>query len=244
MFAPQQFPIDSNEPVIDLEVFKGFRQPDGLGPLLRFVDSKNGIWQGTLLVMVPINGGRPKALQISHGTASAPFLLDTFGAHSFYRYNLSVSLTDESQAIQYSVQANNKTYQYTFNVPAINENSHIAFWSCNGFDCDQEHPENFGGVSPLWRDLLRHHSQKPFHVQIGGGDQLYMDGSVNVWDLPTLKEFLQTEDIAERALVPWSLQHEKEVSACYFRAYTSHFQTEAMKDAFASIPYTFMCDDQ
>ena len=29
--------------------------------------------------------------------------------------------------------------------------------------------------SPLWRDLLRAHEQKPIHVLVGGGDQIYCD---------------------------------------------------------------------
>ncbi|KAJ3016669.1 UNVERIFIED_CONTAM: hypothetical protein HDU68_012092 [Siphonaria sp. JEL0065] len=242
MFEPPHFPLDPIEPAYEVEIFKGFRKADGLGPLLRFVDMKDGVWQGTLLVMLPA-GTSPKPIQITTGTASEPVLIDSFGAQTFYRYSISLPLREKGQSVQYAVQAATKKYEYYFHVPALSENSHFAFWSCNGFDCDQKEPEKFGGVSPLWNDLLRHHSEKPFHVQIGGGDQLYMDGSVNVWDLPVLKQFLETEDIKERRLVEWSLQHEKEVSSCYFRAYTSHFQTEGMRDAFASIPYTFVCDD-
>ncbi|KAI9348671.1 hypothetical protein BDR26DRAFT_853692 [Obelidium mucronatum] len=203
---------------------------------------KNGLWEATLLIMAPL-GTRPQRMQMSTGSVSDPVLLDSFGARSFFRYDLSLPLLDQSQKVSYAVDVAGKTFQYSFHVPAASENSHVAFYSCNGFDCDQEHPENFGGVSPLWKDLLRHHAEKPFHVQIGGGDQLYMDGTVNIFDLPTLKQFLQTEDIEERRSVLWTIQHEREVSACYFRAYTSHFQTEAMRDALACIPYTFTCDD-
>ncbi|KAI9329714.1 hypothetical protein BDR26DRAFT_872095 [Obelidium mucronatum] len=213
MFEAAQFTIPANEPATNVEIFKGFRAPETLGPLLRFVDMKDGVWEGTLLVMSPYGTGAHPAT-ISTGRVSSPVLLDSFGAFSFFRYNISLPLLEKGQVVSYSVQVAARKYEYKFNVPCVE-----------------------------WSDLLRHHAERPFHIQIGGGDQLYMDGSVNVWDLPVLKAFLDVEDIAERRTVQWSLQHEKEVSACYFRAYTSHFQTEAMRDALASIPYTFVCDD-
>lgn len=34
------------------------------------------------------------------------------------------------------------------------------------------------GYDPLWVDLLAKHAEQPFHVLVGGGDQLYCDGFV------------------------------------------------------------------
>lgn len=31
------------------------------------------------------------------------------------------------------------------------------------------------GYDPMWIDLLRKHVERPFHVLVGGGDQLYCD---------------------------------------------------------------------
>jgi hypothetical protein len=45
-------------------------------------------------------------------------------------------------------------------------------------------PDNFrgpkfqNGYDPLWEDLLVKHAEKPFHVLVGGGDQLYCNGCV------------------------------------------------------------------
>jgi hypothetical protein len=36
------------------------------------------------------------------------------------------------------------------------------------------------GYDPVWVDLLAKHAQQPFHLLIGGGDQLYCDGCVNL----------------------------------------------------------------
>jgi hypothetical protein len=34
------------------------------------------------------------------------------------------------------------------------------------------------GYDPVWVDLLAKHAEQPFHLLIGGGDQLYCDGWV------------------------------------------------------------------
>jgi hypothetical protein len=34
------------------------------------------------------------------------------------------------------------------------------------------------GYDPVWVDLLEKHADQPFHLLIGGGDQLYCDGCV------------------------------------------------------------------
>ena len=34
------------------------------------------------------------------------------------------------------------------------------------------------GYDPVWVDLLAKHAEQPFHVLVGGGDQLYCDGCV------------------------------------------------------------------
>jgi hypothetical protein len=34
------------------------------------------------------------------------------------------------------------------------------------------------GYDPVWVDLLAKHAEQPFHLLVGGGDQLYCDGYV------------------------------------------------------------------
>ena len=34
------------------------------------------------------------------------------------------------------------------------------------------------GYDPLWVDMLAKHAEQPFHLLVGGGDQLYCDGCV------------------------------------------------------------------
>src|SRR6266481_2193097 len=54
---------------------------------------------------------------------------------------------------------------------------------CNGFSAGVD-PDDFRGpgfqtgYDPVWVDLLAKHAEQPFHLLIGGGDQLYCDGCV------------------------------------------------------------------
>lgn len=38
----------------------------------------------------------------------------------------------------------------------------------------------WGGVAPLWRDVVRAHEQRHLHAMVGGGDQVYTDGFFKV----------------------------------------------------------------
>ena len=52
---------------------------------------------------------------------------------------------------------------------------------CNGFSAGVN-PDDFrgpgfqSGYDPVWVALLAKHAEQPFHVLVGGGDQLYCDG--------------------------------------------------------------------
>ena len=64
----------------------------------------------------------------------------------------------------------------------------IATWplddtQCNGF-CEGVNADDFrgkgfeSGYDPVWVDLLAKHIEQPFHLLVGGGDQLYCDECV------------------------------------------------------------------
>lgn len=36
------------------------------------------------------------------------------------------------------------------------------------------------GYDPVWVDLLAKHAEQPFHLLVGGGDQIYCDACV-IW---------------------------------------------------------------
>ncbi|KAJ3227499.1 hypothetical protein HDU81_006696 [Chytriomyces hyalinus] len=236
IFAPSEFQLDPNEPA----ALPGFKEVAGLGPLLRLSDISNGAWTGSIMLIVPANAANWATVSLSEGSIKKRTVLASFGAASFVRLDLEFALTDSAQTISYTY----KNSRYDFVIPAIHQNSHIAYFSCNGLTDDVEDPAKLQGILPLWRDLMRKHRENPFHVLIGGGDQIYMDGQHHLFkEVPLLAKFLETPDIADRKKVQWTYEHERSVSDFYFQNYVSHYQEPEFRDALACIPYVFTCDD-
>ncbi|KAF8544283.1 hypothetical protein BDD12DRAFT_915480 [Trichophaea hybrida] len=90
---------------------------------------------------------------------------------TFWRFNLEIELADTESKIAYRI---NQGPPVNFWVPAVGQTMNIMFHSCNGFSLSVN-PDDFNGPDPLWKDVLDKHKEKPFHVMIGGGDQIYND---------------------------------------------------------------------
>lgn len=90
---------------------------------------------------------------------------------TFWRFNLEVELGATQQRIAYRL---NQGPAIGFWVPAKGQIANIAFHSGNGFGPGVD-TDKFCGPDPLWRDILNEHQTRPFHVMIGGGDQIYND---------------------------------------------------------------------
>lgn len=86
---------------------------------------------------------------------------------TFWRFIIEVELGDRQTRIAYRI---NQGPSVAFWVPARGETMNIMFHSCNGFSLSVN-PDEFCGPDPLWRDVLREHQKRPFHVMLGGGDQ-------------------------------------------------------------------------
>lgn len=93
---------------------------------------------------------------------------------TFWRFTLEIELGDQQTRIAYRI---NHGPSIAFWVPARRETMNIMFHSCNGFSLSVN-PDDFCGPDPLWRDVLRAHQEKPFHVMLGGGDQGTIDPPV------------------------------------------------------------------
>lgn len=90
-----------------------------------------------------------------------------------------------------------------------------------------------GGIPPLWRDVLYCHEQRPIHMMIGGGDQLYCD---DVWNLPALAQWLQLTELAQRLAHPFTQDMADQVEWFYFTNYVKHWSQAKFSDALGSIP--------
>jgi hypothetical protein len=114
--------------------------------------------------------------------------LDVFGeGYTFWRYAIELPLTHEPQIATYTsdtfavtpaiAQHQQQPPGFDFHLPSLQQSMRFMFYSCNGFsDIPQEMKDKFGEKeAPLWQDVLDRHQIMPFHVLLGGGDQLYQD---------------------------------------------------------------------
>jgi hypothetical protein len=62
------------------------------------------------------------------------------------------------------VQASDFHTTFSLTVPARKSNPRIMFFSCNHEDRN---------IPSLWTDVLKKHEAEPFHLMLGGGDQIY-----------------------------------------------------------------------
>ena len=131
------------------------------------------------------------------------------GGNSFWRFKLEISLGSFEMPISYSL---NSDGEKKFFVPGLHQNFRWVGHSCNGFSAGVD-TEKFNGPDPLWNDVLKKHAVSPFHVLVGGGDQIYCDAMAR-----------------EPELVGWMAERNDKIKQsgegqAYFHAYIKSFDT-------------------
>ncbi|KAF8501237.1 hypothetical protein BU17DRAFT_58930 [Hysterangium stoloniferum] len=215
------------------------------GPLLRYtnIDYSVPLWNGSLLLVLG-DAPPPSPLRLfiqnaqTELAASTPQNIFFENGHSFWRYSISLPLADTEQMIQYSI--GNPQVQGSFSVPAKDENMRIMFHSCNGFSV--KIPDDAFAGPALWNDVLicLVHKNHPFHVMIGGGDQIYSD---RVFVDGPLKAWSKEKRPRRKARTPFTPQLSRDLDNWYFTNYLSWYTTSPFREASASIPSIQIWDD-
>lgn len=125
-----------------------------------------------------------------------------------------------------------------FNVPSTSQSMRILFHSCNGFSVGTD-VDAWNGPA-LWNDVLRMHHRQPFHVMIGGGDQIYNDG-VRV-DGP-LQQWTNIGNPKRRREFPFNEELRAKCDQYYFDNYIRWYNTEPFRTANGQIPQLNIWDD-
>ncbi|KAF7304654.1 C-CAP/cofactor C-like domain-containing protein [Mycena kentingensis (nom. inval.)] len=161
---------------------------------------------------------------------------------TFWRFAIEIPLSRFEMAVSYRV---NSGQPFVFFVPGINQNMRWAASSCNGFSAGVN-PDEFrgpgfnSGYDPCWMDVLTKHAEKPFHLQVGGGDQIYCDGWVHC-PAPLLEWVTsKPEDRKTRAVTD---EIATAIDRFYFSHYCTHFRRGAFARANSTIPMLNMLDD-
>ncbi|CAK7273943.1 hypothetical protein SEPCBS57363_005909 [Sporothrix epigloea] len=163
--------------------------------------------------------------------------------NTFWRFDLSVPMGEQESHWQYSfpeLQYNceSKRRTSTFSVPASTEAMRILFYSCNGFSVGTD--EDAWSGPALWNDVIRCHAERPFHVMIGGGDQIYND-SIRVSG--PLREWTAVGNPKRRRDFPFTEKLRAECDDFYLKNYVEWYSLEPFASANGQIPQLNIWDD-
>jgi len=227
------------------------------GPLINYRRMSNEltddpIWHGSVLIVV--NPGSPQPiLRLScvgavDGSAQAqtvPSELSFPGVKlyedpqkAFWRFMIDVPILPFEANWEYSLVQSSNIQPKVFAVPSKTQSMRILFHSCNGFSIGTD--EDAWSGPALWNDVLRFHKTKPFHVMIGGGDQLYQD---NVRVTGPLKEWTEIKNPRKRRDYQFVEDLRQRCDEHYYSNYIKWYGIEPFKSANCVIPQINIWDD-
>jgi len=156
---------------------------------------------------------------------------------TFWRFNLEVELGATQERIAYRI---NRGPAIGFWVPAKDETMNMMFHSCNGFSMSVD-SKQFCGPDPMWRDVLNNHQTRPFHVMIGGGDQIYNDAAMR--DTVLFKQWTESRNPLQKHNAPFSDALQNELEQFYLDRYSMWFSQGMFGMANSQIPMINIWDD-
>lgn len=237
------------------------------GPLLNYRRMHEGRWYGSVLIVVKGGGKIPPhqpfltirrvdrgqqsgndAYTNGNGAAGEESRVEGQCLYSdprntFWAFDIIVPVEATETNYEYAVPemrfaADHKPRVNNFFVPASTESMRIMFHSCNGFSVGTDE-EAWSGPA-LWNDVERKHSEKPWHVMIGGGDQIYNDG-IRV-DGP-LQEWTSIKNPKKRRDFPFPEKLRAECDNYYLKNYLKWYNTTPFSNVNGKIPQINIWDD-
>lgn len=185
------------------------------------------------------NGHRPTidGEKLGKTVSVKGFRLHAERGATFWRFNMEVELTKTQQRIAYCINGGPAT---GFWVPALGEGMNIMNYSCNGFSMSVN-ADSFSGPDPLWRDVLSAHQTRPFHVMIGGGDQVYNDCVIR--ETSVFAEWLAIKNPLHKHNAPFTTAMQDELDEFYLERYAMWFSQGLFGLANSQIPMVNVWDD-
>ncbi|PVV04658.1 hypothetical protein BB560_000829 [Smittium megazygosporum] len=219
-----------------------------LGPTVMFVnvDLLTATYLGSVFIIYPAPSQQP-TISFRDGVALQPYfgnptILAKHNASIFCRYDFAIPLDiNLEKRIEYNI--NNTPEVYNFTIPSQTSQWRWCFWSCNGWSLNVEKKakDKLGGDNVVWDSLLEKHKKFPFHVMVGGGDQLYCD---LLWNDDVWKPWFETKHKANRKAFTPTPEMESYLDNFFFAHYTKNFfYTSKFTDALTTVPFAFIIDD-
>ncbi|KAK9859000.1 hypothetical protein MYU51_015907 [Penicillium brevicompactum] len=156
---------------------------------------------------------------------------------TFWKFNLEVELRSTEQRIAYRI---NQGPALGFWVPPAGESMNIMFHTGNGFSPSVD-SDRVCGPDPLWRDILNEHQTRPFHVMVGGGDQIFNDSVIT--RSKHFQEWIKIKNAGERYGAPFTPAFRAEIEQFYLENYAAWFSQGLFSLANSQIPMVNVWND-
>ncbi|KXZ50228.1 hypothetical protein GPECTOR_17g865 [Gonium pectorale] len=216
------------------------------------------VWVGTILLVTKAD---PAKVEVKVTSQKGQVFtlgkeeIDKFAGWRALRFWVKMVVEPGHNEVQYSVKVDDAELRlsdgspFSIHIAGSSQPTHWGYYSCSGFSLDVPAAEREGtwrGMAPLWQDVWNVHKEKPMHLLVGGGDQLYND---DVWQLKILHDrFLSLpratpDDRKKRAGTAMDSAMQVAVEAYYFHHYAVHFSQPVVRDVYACVPQVMTWDD-
>jgi hypothetical protein len=175
-------------PVFELKpnVMESIKGTPAFGPYLRMRSYDQEKQQYALSVLVVVHEDLKQVIlpkmQVQDGGPTSIVegeMISSWQGYEFWRFAINTTTQGAAHQVTYQIDLglpdSPACKAFSFMVPAANESWRYAFYSCNGVHLPELEAKT-NGIEPMWKDVIARHSASPFHVMVGGGDQLYNDG--------------------------------------------------------------------
>lgn len=213
--------------------------PIEMGPILSFRGEADVAGPGPgprpwLLSALVVADADPGPLAAA-GATVAPEALWTVGKRTAYRYLFLAPIADGPSVCRYTLAGRS----YDIALPAARTAPRMAYTSCNGF-ADLKAMKRVAVKNALWTRMRAAHEAAPYHLLIGGGDQVYAD---SLWEtVPRIRRWNeQDHDAANRAKATSALRSDLE--RFYFELYAKRWAQPEVAWILARVPGVLMWDD-
>ncbi|PWY95159.1 hypothetical protein BO94DRAFT_531069 [Aspergillus sclerotioniger CBS 115572] len=156
---------------------------------------------------------------------------------TFWRFNIEIELGPTQQRVAYRL---NQGPALGFWVPARGQSMNVMFHTGNGFSPAVD-SNKLSGPDPLWRDVLNEHQTRPFHVMIGGGDQIFNDKVIA--ETAHFQEWVKIKNLSEKYESPFTAEFKAELEDFYLENYSAWFSQGLFSLANSQIPMVNMWND-
>jgi len=231
------------------------KRPLYVGPVVKFDSCIDGVWKADVLFVHTYK--IDPTLCISNGKDESSYtkitnrqIIYTEWGYHFTKWNIRINQVESNKRHNYSITFTSRkdgaktTKEFCFFVPGYNVPWRWAFFSCNDLSHTSGYAgyaEKYGGVIPLWTDLVHKHHKYQYNLLVGLGDQVYLD---EVFEhVEYLDKWTRIPNRKKREEMVPTEEGLKDISKWSFFYYLRHFSQPYFDQALSTIPSLFVMSD-